>query len=159
MSNAKQQLKSLLESKGKVQYLDLAWNLVMNAAGEIQPELVLGTLFSPEGVQALLPILEMYESEIESEFKLEERIQEESNSRLVVFDDEVLDEVDGYAIVYSDRIEFVANVNGFGDKLPRKNRKYVGSQGDRRWTFPVDMLAEIKPFASFVLKEDGSLVK
>lgn len=45
------------------------------------------------------------------------------------------------------------------EKLPKANRQYIGSQGDRRWRFPTTMLNEIRPFADFVINEDGSLHK
>ena len=52
-------------------------------------------------------------------------------------------------------IEFVANENGYGDRLPKKGRKYIGSQGDRRWTLPLEHLDQVRKIADLVFDSDG----
>jgi hypothetical protein len=81
--------------------------------------------------------------------------KEESDVR-VVYDDEALVEVDLYAIVYSDRIEVVANQAGMADKLPR-GRKYIGSLERICWEYNIDRIADIENCQAiqFILAEDG----
>lgn len=159
MATAKEQLAAILSAKGKSQYLNQAWQLISMAAGESRPEIVLASRFSPQGVAELLPIVAAYEKEIEAQYRLESEVQAQLHNHSAYMDDDALYEANAYAIVFSDRVEFVAHVPGYGDKLPRKGRKYIGDKGDIRWQFPVSSLDEIRRFADFVLNEDGSLSK
>jgi hypothetical protein len=148
-------LEKILKEKNKLSHLEKAWDIVKQASFQARPEGVLCKHFSPQGVQALLVVVEVYEAELGASLKLDSAIADNIYKETTYFDDEALDEVDAYAIVYRDRIEFVAHVNGYGEKLPKKGRKYIGSQGDRRWSFPLNMLSEVRPFSSFVLDSDG----
>ncbi len=130
MATAKEQLAALLASKGKSQYFNQAWQTVVAAAGELRPEVVLASRFSPQGVQELLPIVATYEKEIESHYNLQSEIESQLHNHSVYMDDDAIYEANSYAIVFADRIEFVANITGYGDKLPRKGRKYIGDKGD-----------------------------
>jgi hypothetical protein len=95
----------------------------------------------------------------EEALNLEDAVAHEEYERLVTRDDEVLDEVDAYAVVYDDRIEVTANQPGMGDKIP-KGRKYVGSQGDMRWVYTLDRLDDIKRChpIDFILDSKGNKV-
>lgn len=155
--DAKGMLLELLRAKGKAQYLEEAWKVVTEAAFDMRPRLVLSHRFSPEAIEEVMPIVEAYEQELEASMRLDERIEQELCQRQVVLDEDTLGEVDAYLIIYADRIEFIANENGYGERLPKKQRKYIGSQGDRRWQFPLSMLNEVLPFAEFAINEDGTL--
>ena len=95
----------------------------------------------------------------EEALNLEDAVAHEEYERLVTRDDEVLDEVDAYAIVYDDRIEVTANQPGMGDSFP-KGRKYVGSQGDMRWEYTLERLDDIKRchHIDFILDSKGNKV-
>lgn len=96
----------------------------------------------------------------EALMNLQDKIAEEENDRLVVRDDEVLDELEIYAIVYSDRIEVTSNVTGAGDRIPQ-GRKYVGTQGDMRWRYDLSRLDDLKQCRAieFILDEQGNKIR
>jgi hypothetical protein len=105
-------------------------------------------------------------AELEREWELAEEaenlyasIEAEKNKSQTFRDDDALNEVEAYAIVYSDRIEVTANETGMGDRIP-KGRKYVGGKGDMRWEYSLDRLPEILACSaiSFVLNEKGERV-
>lgn len=74
------------------------------------------------------------------------------------YGDECLNEVGGYAIVFSDHVEFVANEKGYGSKLPWQDRKYIGSYDDVRWTFPLSQCEAVKRVADIVFDEHGNKI-
>lgn len=90
---------------------------------------------------------------------LQDAIQKEESVHRITRDDEVRDEVDIYAIVYSDRIEVIANILGAGEKIP-KGRKYIGTKGDMKWQYDLSKLDEIKSCGSidFILDEAGNKI-
>jgi hypothetical protein len=88
---------------------------------------------------------------------LEDAVADQITESRVVFDDDVLDEADIYAIVYFNRIEVVALVTGAGDVIPH-GRKYIGSKGDMRWEYELARLDDIRACKAidFVLSEKGA---
>ena len=106
-----------------------------------------------------LAVLEQEWAATEEALNLEDAVVREESDRRVTYDDEVLDEVDAYAIVYDDRIEVTANQPGMGDSIP-KGRKYVGGKGDMRWEYTLDRLDDIKRcrHIDFILDSKGNKV-
>lgn len=149
-------LQSILTQAGKANKVKMAWDLIC-MAHDIEE---LRDRFSPQGFQKIQKVWSLYQAELEQSFKLQERIDEEIANATIYFDDDVLDEVNAYAIVYKDRIEVTANQPGMGDFIPKNNRRYVGGKGDMRWAFPLSMLEKIKTCqaVSFVLNEQGERI-
>ncbi len=95
-----------------------------------------------------------------AEMHLEDRIAEEERDRLVARDDEALDEVDCYAIVYSDHIIVHANQPGMGKLIP-PNRKYIGSVDSQDWRYTLDRLDDIRRCRAidFCLDDKGNKIE
>lgn len=86
------------------------------------------------------------EAEYQAEMELEDAIEKEIMHQHDPLGDEYYDEMgcpDFAVCVYEDHIEVRAYCPGVGEKLPR-NRKYIGCQGDIRWSFPLASLDELK---------------
>ncbi|MGL5061360.1 MAG: hypothetical protein ACRC62_15410 [Microcoleus sp.] len=153
MATAYETLKAGMEAFGKGDRLKMAWDLIVFSDCWESIE----SRFSPAAMPLIREVYNMYIAELDAQWKLQESIDSQVAAHTTWFDDDAIDEVDAYAVVYSDRIEVTANVTGMGGKLPTAGRKYVGGKGDMRWAFPLSALAVVRPCVSFVLHEDGSL--
>jgi hypothetical protein len=108
--------------------------------------------FSPRHYMAIVQFVkrleDIEEAEAKAEFDIEQKIEEEIYEQIMdPLSDGFYDELGApdFAIcIYDCHIEVRAYEKGVGDKLPKKGRKYIGSQGDMRWSFPLSMLDELK---------------
>ena len=115
---------------------------------------------NPEKFISLAKKLELEWKLSEEREALTDEINEEESKARIVYDDEVLDEVDLYAVVYADRIEVTANEPGMSDRIP-ENRKYIGNIENICWRYELDRLDEIVACKAidFVLKENGDKIR
>jgi hypothetical protein len=153
-TSAKEYLEVELKRIGKPGLAGKIYGMVVGARSllDLKPH------FFPESFKFVAKAYEMVEEEYQSACALENAIQAAEYEHTTHRDDEVLDGVDAYAVIYASAIEVTANCTGMGDRLPRKNRKYIGGKGDMRWSFPKGELEELKTCKaiSFFLNEDGS---
>jgi hypothetical protein len=153
---AQDDLKQFLEKKGKVEAFGKAWQVVMGAAFTDCPELELSRAFSEGAIKEILPIVQKYEQEFTEEIELQEKIQDKNHALEFHWDDEVLFEIDSYAVVRSQNIEVIANTTGLGDRLPKvPGRKYTGDKQNWTWEFPLSALGLIRPIVDMVFDEKG----
>jgi hypothetical protein len=149
-----QYLKSELSRIGKPEKFKQVWDLIVGCGDieDIRPR------FSPQSFESVKKAWDILQGEYEAKWKLEEAISEQIAKNTTWRDDEVLDEVDAFAVVYEEELIVTANEAGLGERIPKKNRKYIGSKGDMRWIFPLSELPAILncSIISFVLNEDGS---
>jgi hypothetical protein len=150
-------LKSELVKIGNSEKFKQIWDLILwcDDIEEIRHR------FSPKSFEFIQRAWELLRQEESEDFALDMAVSEQTAKHTTWRDDEVLDEVDAFAVVYGDRIEVTANEPGLGERIPKQNRKYVGGKGDMRWFFPLSEISAIVTCSSisFVLNEDGSLYK
>ena len=93
---------------------------------------------------------EILEVEAEEEYKLEQAIMEEIGDlqgELAQWDENLYDEMGGSSaaiVIYPQYIEVRAYENGWGSRLPKAGRKYVGSREDIRWQYPLSAIDSLK---------------
>jgi hypothetical protein len=150
-------LKSELARIGKPEKFNQIWNLII-WCDDIND---LSGRFSPEAFTFVKKAWEMVQDNHEKEWNLADAIVEQTAKHTIWYDDDLLDEVQAFAVVYDDRIEVTANEPGLGERIPKLNRSYIGCQGDMRWSFPLSEISKIVscPSISFVLNDDGSAYK
>lgn len=137
-----------------------AYNLITYIAFDPSPEAIeyAQSRFGSRHHKAITNFVKLYEQEVNDWAKQEEAIQSqmaEENYELNRYIDAVDDcsKYEGFQIIYPDRIEVRANTTGLGDRIPKKNRKYVGGRGDMRWEYPISMrdkLAKLKSWLPIV---------
>jgi hypothetical protein len=99
--------------------------------------------FAPRHYSVLVSFVKRLEAIESAEAKIKEEIEEKINAEI---DDQTMDPLsDGsydelgapdFAVcIYAGYIEVRAYEKGVGEILPKKDRKYIGSQGDMRWSF------------------------
>jgi len=103
--------------------------------------------FAPSRYRDIIAFVKRYEAIVEAEMKLQQEVEAaidtEINEQSGVWDEYSYDDCGQSEIVtfiYADRIEVRAFESGWGDRLPKKGRKYIGCQGDIRWRFPLSAL-------------------
>lgn len=147
-------LRAELDKIGKVEKLNQIWSMLTNC-NDIEE--LLGA-FSPKSFEFVRQSWEMLQEEWQMEWDLQESISSETTKQTRWYDDTALNEVDAYAIVYDDKIIVTANETGIGERLPKRNREYIGARGEMQWSFPLSETSEILKCSaiSFVLNQDGS---
>lgn len=107
--------------------------------------------FAPRHYQKLVSFVKILEQiedvESQAEYELEEKIDTEINGQIDPLSDGSYDELgapDFAVCIYEKYIEVRAFEKGVGEILPKQGRKYIGSQGDMRWSFPLSSLNALK---------------
>ena len=108
--------------------------------------------FSPRHYSSLVPFVKRFENiqsaEAEAEYELESKIDNEIYEQCMdPLSDGYYDELgapDFAVCIHPKYIEVRAFEKGVGEVLPKQGRKYIGSQGDMRWSFPLSSLDELK---------------
>ncbi len=118
---------------------------------------LLTTRFSPRHYSTLVGFVQRYEKILEEEEKQEDKLlQALEDERLAgAVDDFDYDEIgapDFAVVVYEDYVEARAYGPGVGEMLPKKNRKYVGCQGNIKWRYPLSSLPELQQLGWPVIK-------
>lgn len=106
--------------------------------------------FAPSRYHDAVAFVKRYEAIVDAEMRFQEAVEatiaDEIDEQTGVWDEYSYDDQGepGIAIfLYADRIEVKAFESGWGDRLPRKGRKYIGCQGDIRWRFPLSALESL----------------
>jgi hypothetical protein len=114
--------------------------------------------FSPKHYNPIVGFIVRYEAiqsaEIEAEYELEAEIDKEIDDQWGCVEYDELGAPDFAVIIHPGHIEVRAYEKGVGNIIPKQGRKYIGSQEQIAWRYPLSALPSLQMGRPIVKVED-----